>query len=107
MRPTKAGSRELSHPLRFTSQDATAWRSYEGTTAFDFPYDKALIVTKGRCTVEAGSSRVTAGAGEVLYLPAHVAGTFHPDEDSELVYVASSPYGAVNREAKRTLLNQG
>ena len=42
--------------------------------------------------------------GEVIYLPAGVAGTFVAVEDIELVYVASSPYGAVNRDIKASQL---
>ncbi len=44
--------------------------------------------------------------GEVIYLPAGVPGSFHADTDLELVYVASSPYGRVNREEKAELLGQ-
>jgi ethanolamine utilization protein EutQ (cupin superfamily) len=73
---------------------------------FVFAYDEVLVVTKGRCTVESGGVALTASVGEVLYLPAEVPGTFRADEDVELVYVASSPYGAVNREAKKQLLEQ-
>lgn len=71
---------------------------------FEFPYDEVMIVTKGRCSVISGGETRTAGVGEVVYLPAGVAGTFRADEDVELVYVASSPYGAVNRDIKAELL---
>jgi len=77
----------------------------DADSSFDFAYDEVLIVTKGSCTVRSAGSSVTARAGEVIYLPAGVPGTFHADEDMELVYVASSPYGEVNREAKAELLN--
>ena len=63
-----------------------------------------MIVTKGRCRVRSMSGVVTAGPGEVIYLPAHLAGTFEAAEDIELVYVASSPYGEANREIKAQLL---
>lgn len=62
---------------------------------FQFPYDEVLVVTKGRCMVASGDDTFAAEAGEVIYLPAGVAGTFRADEDMELVYVASSPYGEV------------
>lgn len=39
-------------------------------------------------------------------LPAGVPGTIRADEDLEIVYVASSPYGAVNRAAKAQLLGR-
>lgn len=71
---------------------------------FTFAYDEVLVVTKGKCSVESGGRTVTARVGEVIYLPAGVAGTFLADEDLELVYVASSPYGAVNRDIKASLL---
>lgn len=71
---------------------------------FEFPYDEVMVVTSGRCSVESGGETLTAGPGEVIYLPAGVAGAFRADEDVELVYVASSPYGEANREAKAELL---
>jgi quercetin dioxygenase-like cupin family protein len=81
-------------------------RSPKGSSSsFDFAYDEALIVTKGRCTIRSLDSVLTAGVGEVLYLPARVPGTIHADEELELVYVASSPYGEVNREIKAELLS--
>lgn len=76
------------------------------TTQFDFPYDEVLIVTKGSCEVTSDGVTVSAGPGDVVYLPAGVPGTFHVPEQAELVYVASSPYGSVNREAKAELLAQ-
>ena len=77
------------------------------TTNFEFAYDEVLVVTRGRCTVRAQGETHTAGAGEALYLGAGTPGSFHTDEDTELVYVASSPYGAVNREAKAELRKRG
>jgi ethanolamine utilization protein EutQ (cupin superfamily) len=74
---------------------------------FEFAYDEVLVVTKGLCTVRSAGKALTAGPGEVLYLPAGIAGTFHADEDVELVYVASSPYGEVNRDIKASLLAAG
>jgi ethanolamine utilization protein EutQ (cupin superfamily) len=74
------------------------------TTSFEFPYDEVLVVTRGRCTVTSGKEELTAGRGEVIYLPAGIAGSFRTEEDTELVYVASSPYGEVNRQVKAELL---
>ena len=71
---------------------------------FDFPYDEVCIVIKGRCRVRSMSGVVTASPGEVIYLPAHLPGTFEALDEMELVYVASSPYGEVNREIKAQLL---
>lgn len=71
---------------------------------FDFAYDEVVIVTKGRCRVRSMSGVVTANPGEVIYLPAHLPGTFEALDALELVYVASSPYGEVNREIKAQLL---
>ena len=71
---------------------------------FTFEYDEVLVVTKGRCTVRSAGDDHTAAPGEVIYLRAGAPGTFHADEDVELVYVASPPYGEVNRVAKAELL---
>lgn len=77
----------------------------KGTSSeFKFAYDEVLIVTKGKCTVTSKGKSYAAKTGEVIYLPAEVSGTFRADEDTMLVYVASSPYGSVNREAKAALL---
>jgi ethanolamine utilization protein EutQ (cupin superfamily) len=72
---------------------------------FEFAYDEVLIVTKGSCTILSDGTAITAHTGEVLYLPAGVAGTVHADDDLDLVYVASSPYGEVNRDMKASLLS--
>ena len=72
---------------------------------FDFPYDEVLVVTKGRCTVTTDTGdEVSVAASEAVYLPAGRPGRFRADTDLELVYIASSPYGAANREAKAELL---
>jgi ethanolamine utilization protein EutQ (cupin superfamily) len=120
---------------KFASDDATEWMEYSGfsladvvnedeapqaklgalgftrsrkgaRSEFDFEYDEVLIVTKGRCTVRSRGHTLTANPGEALYLPAKVPGEICADEDLELVYVASSPYGQVNREAKAALLRK-
>jgi len=117
----------------FSIQDATDWMHWSGTdladvvngdetpgvrlgavgfaraprgsrSRFEFPYDEVLVVTKGSCTVQGRGGARTARAAEVLYLRAGTAGSFVADEAVELVYVASSPYGEVNREAKAALL---
>jgi len=80
------------------------WAPAGSTSTFDFAYDEALIVTQGSCTIRSNDRSVTAGPGQVIYLPAGVPGSFRADEDLELVYVASSPYGEANREAKAALL---
>lgn len=74
---------------------------------FEFAYDEVLVVTSGVCTVRSANETFTASAGEVIYLPAGTPGTFRADEDTVLVYVASSPYGEVNREVKASLLSSG
>ena len=126
-------SPDLTAVEKFSSEAATDWMEWSGialtdivnedetpaaklggvgftraprgsSSDFTFAYDEVLVVTRGRCSVESGGRIVTAGVGEVIYLPAGAAGTFIADEDMELVYVASSPYGAVNREIKASLL---
>jgi ethanolamine utilization protein EutQ (cupin superfamily) len=118
---------------KFTIDEATDWMEWSGTaladvvnedempgvklgavgftraskgasSEFQFAYDEVLIITKGSCSIRSQGNVLTAHPGEVLYLPAEVPGTFVADEDVELVYVASSPYGEVNREVKASLL---
>ncbi|CAM3498314.1 cupin [Kibdelosporangium persicum] len=50
-------------------------------------YDEALIITKGRFTVEGPDGPVSANAGEVIYLRAGTELVYSADEDAELVYV--------------------
>lgn len=125
---------DFRNPLKFTSNDAKDWMEWSGfaladvvnedempesklggvgftrapkgsSSSFEFAYDEVLVVTKGRCSVRSRDAVLTAGVGEVIFLPAGVPGTFHADEELELVYVASSPYGDVNREIKASLLS--
>ena len=129
----KQNSRQVRDIEKFTIGEARDWMVWEGvaladvvneddspdvklggvgflrapkgvTTNFEFAYDEVLVVTKGVGAVISGSRTVTMQAGEVVYLPAGTPGSFRTDEDTELVYVASSPYGEVNRQAKAELL---
>ena len=129
----KQNGRQVRDIEKFTAGEARDWMVWEGvaladvinedespdvklggvgflrapkgvTTNFEFAYDEVLVVTKGACTVISGSRTVTMQAGEVVCLPAGTLGSFRTDEDTELVYVASSPYGEVNRQAKAELL---
>ena len=128
--------RTVRHVEKFTIDGADEWMHYSGTdladvlnedtdeglklgavgftkapagagSEFEFAYDEVLVVTRGRCTVRSEGVDRTAEVGEVIYLPAGVPGSFHADTDVELVYVASSPYGEVNREVKAQLLAEG
>ena len=74
------------------------------STDFEFAYDEVLVVTKGSISVSSQGKIVTMQAGEIVYLPAGIAGVFMAVSDAEFVYVASSPYGEVNRDAKASLL---
>ena len=38
-------------------------------SAFEFPYDEVLVVTRGTCTGRSEERDATAGAGEVVSLP--------------------------------------
>jgi len=58
---------------------------------------------EARCTVRTGATTLTAAPGEVIYLRAGTPGSFDAEEDTELVYVTSPPYGAANREVKAEL----
>ncbi|PZF85731.1 cupin [Jiangella anatolica] len=51
-------------------------------------YDEALIVTKGRYSVESGGVVVSAGVGEVIYLRAGTDLVYRAEEESEVVYVS-------------------
>jgi ethanolamine utilization protein EutQ (cupin superfamily) len=123
-----------ARPVRkFTIQDAQDWMEWSGvslsdvvnedetpgvklggvgfsrapkgaTTNFEFAYDEVLVITKGTCTVRTENETITAQVSEVIYLPAGTPGVFQADEDAKLVYLASSPYGEVNREMKASLL---
>lgn len=59
-------------------------RFRKGVT-FDFrwAYDEVAVVTRGSLTVQVGPETVTAGAGDSLYMPAGVLGTFDIREDVE------------------------
>ena len=56
-----------------------------------------LVITKGMCTVRTANETITAQASEIIYLPTSTPGILQADEDAELVYVASSPYGEGNK----------
>jgi ethanolamine utilization protein EutQ len=51
-------------------------------------YDEALIVTKGRYSVESGGVVTTAVAGEVIYLRAGTELVYRAEQESEVVYVS-------------------
>lgn len=72
---------------------------------FKFLYDEVLVITRGRCALRSGDRLVSAGAGEVLYLPAGTAGTIEVLAPLELVYVAVSPFGKLTPEIKQALLS--
>lgn len=71
------------------------------TGDFDYPlpYDEVLIVTKGSYTVTASGTTVTARAGEIIHLPAGHMGTYHAEEDAEVVAVTHPPYQQAIRAA--------
>lgn len=66
-------------------------------------YDEALVITRGRFTVESQSRDTTAGPGEVIYLRTGTELQYRAEEVTELVYVTyphwmpateASPYAA-------------
>ncbi len=62
------------------------------TLDISFPYDEVLVLTKGTYTVRtAQGEALTAGAGEVIYLPAGSANTLVAEAETEMVYVANPP----------------
>lgn len=52
-------------------------------------YDEALVVTKGRFTVETGDGAHTAEAGEVIVLDRGSEVVYRAEEESEVVYVTN------------------
>jgi ethanolamine utilization protein EutQ len=64
---------------RYAAQEANPWTVH---------YDEALIITRGRFTVRTSDGSVTAGPGEVIYLPAGTELVYQAEEESELVYVS-------------------
>lgn len=67
---------------------------------FDFlwAYDEVAVVTTGSLTVRFGDEVITAGAGESLYMPAGVRGTFDIREDVEAFCVHYPTDGRAGRE---------
>jgi ethanolamine utilization protein EutQ len=57
------------------------------TNAWTVVYDEALVVTKGTFTVRWADRQVTAGVGEVIYLPADTPLEYHSEQGAEVVYV--------------------
>jgi len=57
-----------------------------------FPYDEVLIITAGNYSVRAADGEVlTAGPGEVIYLPAGSSNASWANEDTTMVYVTNPP----------------
>lgn len=55
--------------------------------AWTVSYDEALVITKGRFTVETKDGAHTADAGEVIVLDSGSEVVYRADEETELVYV--------------------
>ncbi|MBB5785619.1 ethanolamine utilization protein EutQ [Jiangella mangrovi] len=62
-------------------------------------YDEALIVTKGRYSVESGGVVTTASAGEVIYLRAGTDLVYRAEEESEVVYVSYPHWMAATEQS--------
>jgi ethanolamine utilization protein EutQ (cupin superfamily) len=57
-----------------------------------FPYDEVLVITRGSYTVTtADGEELSAGPGEVIYLPGGSTNRSRADEETEMVYVANPP----------------
>lgn len=68
--------------------------------------DRALRTIFGEREYRLREDGQAPGFGTEVCSPAGAPGTFNTDADTELVYVASTPYGAVSREAKAQLLQR-
>lgn len=55
--------------------------------AWTVTYDEALVVTKGRFTVDSAAGPRTARAGEVIFLKRGTSVVYRAEEESEGVYV--------------------
>lgn len=74
----------------------------KGTTLdISFPYDEVLVLTKGAgYTVRTDQAELLiASVGEVIYLPAGSANSFHAEENTEMVYIANPPSVYANHVA--------
>ncbi|TDD29830.1 DUF861 domain-containing protein [Kribbella turkmenica] len=57
-----------------------------------FPYDEVLVITSGSYAVRTEDGEVlTAGPGEVIYLPGGSSNASWANEDTTMVYVANPP----------------
>lgn len=76
-----------------------AYIRFRAGVRFDFlwAYDEVAVVTQGSLTVRYGSTVVTAGVGESLYMPAGVRGTFDIREDVEAFCVHYPTDGTASR----------
>lgn len=77
-----------------------AYIRFRRGVTFDFrwAYDEVAVVTSGKLTVRVGDDIITAGAGESLYMPAGVRGTFDIGEDMEAFCVHYPTDGKAGRE---------
>jgi ethanolamine utilization protein EutQ (cupin superfamily) len=77
-----------------------AYIRFREGVSFDFlwAYDEIAVVTKGSLTVRVGDGIMTAGPGEILYMPAGVRGTFDIQEDMEACCVHYPTDGKAGRE---------
>jgi ethanolamine utilization protein EutQ len=70
-------------------------------------YDEALIVLRGRMSVETDQLTVAAGPGEVIYLPAGTELVYWAIEDAEVVYVTHPHwFDATQRSEHAAMLDE-
>jgi ethanolamine utilization protein EutQ len=63
-------------------------------------YDEALVITKGRFTVDSADGPRTAGAGDVIFLRRGTRVVYRAEEDAELVYVTHPHWLEATRESE-------
>ena len=62
------------------------------TLDISFPYDEVLVITKGTYRVRTDTNEtLTAGPGDVIYLPGGSSNSSQAEDDVEMVYVVSPP----------------
>lgn len=75
---------------------------------FTFPYDEIVVAVKGDFTVHADGEELSAGVGELVYMPSGVAGTFQAAKGAELAFAHYPTWERATREwSSRTPLKTG
>ncbi|NDL55876.1 hypothetical protein [Phytoactinopolyspora mesophila] len=76
------------------------WDAHEDAEFPPLPYDEVLVVIEGSFTVRTETGSVTAGPGELIYLPAKSTGAYvFPAQGGTMVAITVPPYRKALRDA--------